>query len=87
MPIENVISYYNGGLHLGEFDCRTPWRTLNIGAKGDVCPCFIQNLGNVRNESLSLIWNGLEMRKFRKRLKKGLFHVCQGCCNVEYKKR
>jgi MoaA/NifB/PqqE/SkfB family radical SAM enzyme len=84
MPIEEIVQYYCGGLNLAKFQCRTPWTTLFVGCKGDVFPCFIRKIGNIREQRLGQLWNGPEMCAFRKRCHKGLWPVCQGCCEMQY---
>ena len=84
MPQREVIRYHNGGLNVEEFTCRQAWTNLYVGAKGDVFPCFIRRMGNVREEGMRALWNSPQMRAFRKRLKKAPFCICQGCCHLEY---
>ncbi|HEO71058.1 MAG TPA: radical SAM protein, partial [Candidatus Hydrogenedentes bacterium] len=84
MPMEQVIAHYAGGWNMVDFHCHEPWTSLIVGYKGDACPCFIVNAGNVRQRSLKTIWNGPEMRDFRKRCIEGLWPICQGCCAIEY---
>ncbi|HOZ46369.1 MAG TPA: radical SAM protein [Candidatus Hydrogenedentes bacterium] len=85
MPLDQVVEYYAGDQDLGQFECRTPWTTLFIGCKGDVFPCFIYKAGDIRRESIKAIWNGARMRAFRKRCRKGLWPVCKGCCEMNYR--
>lgn len=85
MPREQLLRYYSAGTNLSQFDCRSVWSALNIGADGSVCPCFIYKAGDVREQSLRRIWNGPRMRAFRLRLKRqGPFPICDGCCELEY---
>ncbi len=86
MPVEHVIGYYTGGLELSQFRCRQPWTTLIVGYRGEVFPCFIQKVGDIRENRLKEIWNGPEMRTFRQRCRVGLWPLCQGCCEMEYRK-
>ena len=55
-----------------------------MGSKGGVYPCFIQNVGNVRENTLKELWNGETMRAFRQRRRKMAFEVCRGCCEMDY---
>ncbi len=84
MPDEQIVAYYSGGLRAEAFRCLAPWTNLFVGAKGDVFPCMIQTVGNIRETSLRAIWNGPELCAFRRRLRKGLFRVCAGCCEIQY---
>ncbi|HPO85371.1 MAG TPA: radical SAM protein [Candidatus Hydrogenedentes bacterium] len=83
MPISEMVAYYNGGMDLAHFTCRSPWTNVYIGADGYVYPCFIYKLGNVRERSLHELWNGANMREFRRRVRQELFCICQGCCHLE----
>jgi MoaA/NifB/PqqE/SkfB family radical SAM enzyme len=84
MPMSQILKYHDGGMDLNDFTCRGPWTNLYVGASGGVYPCFLKELGNVRESSLRGLWNGVEMRGFRKRLRDGVFCVCQGCCHLEH---
>lgn len=94
------VRFYPAGLdrRLGEYytncinpqedyePCYFPWLGLNISPDGDVYPCISGKVGNIRGGSLNQIWNGQEMRTFRKKLKKArVFPACQGCCYLEFK--
>jgi radical SAM protein with 4Fe4S-binding SPASM domain len=62
--------------------CMLPWSRMSISPHGDVYPCLSYLVGNVRQESLSRIWNGYRFREFRKRLeRKRISDFCLGCCN------
>ncbi len=82
---EELLSYHERGYDMTQYDCRAVWTNLFIGSKGGVYPCFIQKVGNVREQSLKEIWNSPKMRKFRRRRRESGFTVCQGCCELEYK--
>ncbi|MFA6245002.1 MAG: SPASM domain-containing protein, partial [Candidatus Hydrogenedentales bacterium] len=85
MPYGEVLNHYDQGYDLKEFGCRAIWSTLTIGAKGGVYPCWILNVGNVREHSLKEINNNPVIRDFRVRRKDGGFAVCRGCCEIEYR--
>jgi len=87
MPREDVIDYYDEGVGLGEYECRNAWNTLIIGRQGNAYPCWIARVGNVRENTIKEIWNGAEMRAFRKTCQKHLFAMCPGCCFLEHKSR
>jgi len=84
MPFADIVRYYSGGYSLEKFQCRVPWNTLSIAYNGEVSPCFIRNVGNVREKSLKELWSGSMMREFRKKARRGLWPVCEGCCEMEY---
>lgn len=85
MPLEQVVRYYTGACDVSGFECREPWSTLYIGRKGEVYPCFICRVGSVREQSLRRLWNGPEMRAFRLRCREGLWPICRGCCEMEFR--
>ena len=84
MPYEELLNHYDGGYDLRNFECRAIWLNLYVGSKGGVYPCFIQKVGNVREQGLKEIWNGPELREFRRRRRDGGFALCRGCCELEY---
>ncbi len=85
MPFEEIVNHYDEGYNLREFECRSIWSTLSIGAKGGVYPCWIQKVGNVREHSLKELRNNEIMRAFRQKRREGGFAVCRGCCEIEYR--
>ncbi len=85
MPREELLQYYDGGLDLRRFECRSPWTNFMIGCKGDAYACLPGKVGNVREQSMRELWNGPRMRALRNRLKKGVYCICQGCCELEYR--
>jgi radical SAM protein with 4Fe4S-binding SPASM domain len=84
-PYEAVLDHYDGGYDIKDFECRAIWTNLYIGAKGGVYPCFINKVGNVRDNTLKELWNSSQMREFRQRRREGGFAVCRGCCELEHK--
>ncbi len=84
MPQREILRYHNGGSDVSLFTCHSAWTNLYVGAQGDVYPCFIHKVGNVRENSIASLWNNESMRAFRKRVRKSLFCICQGCCHIEY---
>ena len=84
MPFEEVINHYDEGYNLREFECRSIWSTLTVGAKGGVYPCWIQKIGNVRENTLKELRNNEVVRAFRQKRREGGFAVCRGCCEIEY---
>ena len=84
-PYEELLTYHERGYDLANYECRAVWTNLYVGAKGGVYPCFIQKVGNVRENTLREIWNNPAMQQFRRRRREGGFAVCQGCCELEHK--
>lgn len=84
-PYEAVLDHYDGGYDIKDFECRAIWTNLYIGAKGGVYPCFINKVGNVRDNTLKELWNSSQMREFRQRRREAGFAVCRGCCELEHK--
>lgn len=76
--------YYTNKLSSKNYaKCTLPWRTLRVNPYGDIFPCFPLKVGNIKEKSLSQIWNGKKFRKFRKDFKKyGIYPGCNGCCNA-----
>ena len=67
-----------------EHRCHVPWHHVLIGATGDVYPCCMAHrstepLGNVREESLTRIWQGTKYAAFRRRMLEQRMAVCQRC--------
>ncbi len=86
MPRADLLDYYDGtGLDLHAYQCRNAWNTLIIGRLGDAYPCWLQKVGNVREDSLRSIWNNATMREFRQTCQQKLFAPCPGCCFLEHR--
>ncbi|MCC6695157.1 MAG: radical SAM protein [Candidatus Hydrogenedentes bacterium] len=85
MPFEEVLNHYDQGYNLREFECRSIWSSLTIGAKGGVYPCWLQMVGNVREHSLKELRNNEVIRAFRQKRRESGFAVCRGCCEIEFK--
>ena len=85
MPRAELLKYYDGGINLKDYECRNAWNTLFIGRQGNAYPCWIQKVGNVREQSLKEIWNGMQIREFRQLCQKKLFAMCPGCCFLDHK--
>ncbi len=86
LPRADLLDYYDGtGLDLHAYQCRNAWNTLIIGRLGDAYPCWLQKVGNVREDSLRSIWNNATMREFRQTCHQKLFAPCLGCCFLEHR--
>jgi len=80
MPDGEIVRYYTGETNLRDFRCGSLWTNLIIGADGRAHGCWLRSVGDVRTSSLKQIWNGPDLRAFRKRTRKGLYAPCAGCC-------
>lgn len=87
MPLSAIIDYYSTGINLTDFECRNAWNTIFIGRTGDVYPCWIKKVGNVRLFSIKELWNNEIMKEFRKTCQQHLFATCPGCCFLEHRKQ
>ena len=85
MPREELLRYYSDQVDVKDYCCRNPWNTVFIGRTGDVYPCWLMKIGNVREQPLKVIWNDKKARGFRRACRTGLFPLCPGCCHIEYK--
>jgi MoaA/NifB/PqqE/SkfB family radical SAM enzyme len=68
--------------------CLFPWFTAQITASGDligVTRCYPRTFGNILERPFREVWNGSEMREFRKDLKRHRrFLACTRCEGVLY---
>jgi MoaA/NifB/PqqE/SkfB family radical SAM enzyme len=81
VTISEFADYYSNRMDLVPYYCIQPWSQAIISPYGDVYPCYILRMGNVRQEKFLKIWNGKRYREFRNLLKKHvLFPQCLGCC-------
>ena len=61
--------------------CHAMWNTATILPSGNMesCPDYI--IGNCLESPFQRLWNNMEMKKLRKRIRqKNFFTVCHGCC-------
>jgi len=85
IPIEEVARYYDRTMDINNYACYSPWSRAAISAYGDVTFCPFFSLGNIRRKSFREIWNGAEMVRMRRALKKdNIYPGCMGCCNMTY---
>ncbi|OEH86741.1 hypothetical protein BHU72_00240 [Desulfuribacillus stibiiarsenatis] len=69
--------------------CTTPFTSLNIKSNGDVVICIVDwnkgtKVGNIKESSLSEIWNGDTLREFRKMHLIGQKHENESCMNCKH---
>jgi radical SAM protein with 4Fe4S-binding SPASM domain len=91
--IDNTILRYRVGEKVWEkVPCYVGWVQVHIKVDGTVLPCNSCSLpmGNLNEQSLSHIWNGSSLKRFRRQTltKEGLAHMgphcdCHFCCHVE----
>lgn len=69
--------------------CVLPWYATQLTASGDMIGltrCYPTTFGNIMNRPFLEVWNGAEMRQFRKDLKRyGRFLACSRCDGVLYR--
>lgn len=91
-PSKDAINnYYNPGWN--EIStCTYPWSRTVISPYGEVFPCVNLSmvnciLGNIKEKSLSNIWNDKPYALLRKSLKRdGLLPLCSKCCHINNKR-
>lgn len=62
--------------------CRIPWELIFIQVNGDVFPCtdtLNHRLGNIFEESIDSIWNGVKMDVFRQEFLSSSVEECTKC--------
>lgn len=78
-----VLDFYAGKLAYNQYSCTVPWTTTRISPTGDVFPCLNYRIGNIRQHSLTALWNHPRYREFRNRMTgRGLYQSCAGCCKM-----
>lgn len=83
----DLETYYTDHDQRFGFDrCVSIFSAVEINSNGDMSPCrdyhdFV--VGNVKDRTITDLWNSDEYRKFRKSLsEKGLMPVCTRCCGL-----
>ena len=79
---KHIRNHYYDPFYADNNKCLYPWYAARVNPYGDVYPCSILvNMGNILDQSLESIWNGLPYVRFRKKLRDvGLFPKCAKCC-------
>lgn len=79
-----IVTWYSGPRFSTQRRCLYPWRGILIDADGKLYPCskIYLELGDTNNKNVFVVWNSMVMRKFRKKLRKGLFPACSRCCKL-----
>ena len=85
-PNELESYYTDHSARFGFEKCAHIFSAVEINSNGDMSPCrdyhdFV--VGNVKEKTISELWNSEPYRDFRKSLsKKGLMPVCSRCCGL-----
>ena len=80
---EEILSWYRDPDVALRRSCRSRWFRLTVLPDGRVTPCLGFVAGSVRERRLDEIWNGPELRRFRRELfRSGSFPACHRCCGL-----
>lgn len=84
---DDLRTYYTDHSSLFGFDqCVSIYSAVEIDSNGDMSPCRDYHdyvVGNVKENTITEIWNNEQYRKFRSSLSKdGLMPVCSRCCGL-----
>ena len=87
MGAENLRRYYTNHAELFGFNqCISIFHAAEVNSNGDVSPCRDYHdyvVGNIKQSTLSDLWNSPAYRTFRKSVAtKGLMPVCTRCCGL-----
>jgi radical SAM protein with 4Fe4S-binding SPASM domain len=84
---KDLEEYYTNHANTFGFDrCVSIFSAVEINSNGDMSPCrdyhdFV--VGNVKDNTITELWNSEPYKKFRKSLsEKGLMPVCTRCCGL-----
>lgn len=86
VPISEIIGHYQNIINLDDYRCYSPWFRALISAYGEFIPCAEYIVGSAIDEKFSVLWNSEKTKLFRRKVKKGLFPNCPGCCSLVYHK-
>ncbi len=83
----NLRAYYTDHAARFGFDqCISIYQAVEVNSNGDVSPCRDYHdyvVGNVKESTLSQLWNSERYRRFRGSLSgEGLMPVCSRCCGL-----
>ena len=88
MSKEEIIRYYTDLSYVRAERCTVAWNSIFIRANGDVMFCPDEwmvdfKLGNIREHTISELWNNEKAKLFRRELwKHKLFPACARCCTI-----
>ena len=84
---DNLRAYYTDHEDRFGFDqCISIFQVVEVNSNGDVSPCRDYHdyvVGNVKESTLSELWNAARYRRFRRSLaREGLMPACSRCCGL-----
>jgi radical SAM protein with 4Fe4S-binding SPASM domain len=79
-----LYGYYCDPSHQFSEHCNSLWQKIRILPDGTVSPCMHIKLGNIKDQTVAEIWNGPQMRTFRRLISKNLYPACFRCCSRNY---
>jgi len=84
---ENLRSYYTDhAARFGYNQCVSIFQVVEVNSNGDISPCRDYHdyvVGNVKNATITELWNSEAYRKFRCSVSRdGLMPVCTRCCGL-----
>lgn len=81
--LEHIKNYYRADYN-PKGVCIYPFFTCRINSDGTVPFCLLMQhkMGNIRNDSLSSIWNNTIFKTIRKKLLSGIYPICKRCCKL-----
>ena len=87
MGAENLRAYYTDHrARFGYDQCISIYQAVEINSNGDLSPCRDYHdyvVGNIKDATITELWNYEAYRKFRRSLAKdGLMPVCSRCCGL-----
>jgi radical SAM protein with 4Fe4S-binding SPASM domain len=85
--VDNLREYYtNHGATYGYDQCISIFQAVEIDSNGDMSPCRDYHdyvVGNVKDQTITEVWNNEAYRKFRGSLhREGLMPACTRCCGL-----
>jgi len=84
---EDLGRYYKTFAPFEKINCNVPWIAAYVLPNGDVIPgggmfACTEVMGNIGSETMGQIWNGKNMRDFRRRIKSAMPSQCNRCCHT-----
>jgi radical SAM protein with 4Fe4S-binding SPASM domain len=85
--VDNLREYYSDhSATYGYNQCISIYQAVEIDSNGDMSPCRDYHdyvVGNVKDNTITEIWNNEAYRKFRSSLTtRGLMPACTRCCGL-----
>jgi len=84
LPTELLAPYYLDLNHPFPQVCQALWKGSRILPDGTVSPCLHLVAGNISQQPFREIWNGPQMRRFRRLVGQRLFPGCVRCCSRSF---